>query len=521
MLKTAEQLIESFKIEHPNITLKEQLSDYDKEKILNWPSIECPFFTDKEIEELKDYYSESGTESYHDYFNENMSPAISKKHLLITNDDDTTTEDVPSYSDRILHLQNKMKSEQDPEKIDAIKQNLVDIGWNPEIEYNATTQEMARNRFIELNFKKRNNIINLQPLIELFSTDTIIESSASNKKLYPVNIVLIRGNKPHSAVISKITKCDYSHAAIGLDNNFEKLYSFGVNDIKLGGGFTIESLKKYPKENKVGIYTFFVDKNDYDKLSNRFNEYLLNIKNTNFSRIGLLTFPFKNIDFTTSDNMICSQFVDSCLRLININLTNAEKSSKVSPAMLQFKLNDTRNVYKIYEGKCKDININKVNNFLNKLSKNPKKINEYAIYDFIVSEARKANIEIKNNGDVLLTNPFIDFDTEYMSSHKLLIQYEKANNFEGMKYELARLYYMNYILEKKLYHNKFLNNKEKNMKTRARVLNDFNKYIKIVLQYEPDFNFGKYYENSQFYPHTVEIKKSTLLGIKDVLKYIL
>ena len=83
MSKTVEQLIESFKAKHHNIALKEQLSDYDKERISNWPSIECPFFTDKEIEELKDYYSESGIESYHDYFDENMSIATNKKHLLV------------------------------------------------------------------------------------------------------------------------------------------------------------------------------------------------------------------------------------------------------------------------------------------------------------------------------------------------------------------------------------------------------------------------------------------------------
>ena len=177
-----------------------------------------------------------------------------------------------------------------------------------------------------------------------------------------------------------------------------------------------------------------------------------------------------------------------------------------------------------FKADTKDFDSKKAKKLLDKLSRTAKTVNENTINNYIapvVVEARKANIEVRDNGDVLLTNPFVDFDAEYMASHKLLMQYYKSNNIEAMKYELARLYYMNYILEKKLYHNKFLMNKEKNIKTRARVLNDFNKYIKVVLKAEQNFNFGEYYEQSPFYPHTVEVTGSTVNAVKDVFKYIL
>lgn len=80
---------------------------------------------------------------------------------------------------------------------------------------------------------------------------------------------------------------------------------------------------------------------------------------------------------------------------------------------------------------------------------------------------------------------------------------------------------MNYILEKRIYSNSLLSNKENNIKTRARILNDFNKYIKIVLKAQPNFNFAEYYEASQFYPHTVEVKASTITKLKDIFNYIL
>ena len=96
------------------------------------------------------------------------------------------------------------------------------------------------------------------------------------------------------------------------------------------------------------------------------------------------------------------------------------------------------------------------------MGKNAKAFNEALntlIDDFIYPVIIEAKLPIQFNkdGDALLTNTFVDFDAEYSSSHKLLLQYAKSKNLEGIKYELARLYYMNYILERRLYHNKFLN----------------------------------------------------------------
>ena len=80
---------------------------------------------------------------------------------------------------------------------------------------------------------------------------------------------------------------------------------------------------------------------------------------------------------------------------------------------------------------------------------------------------------------------------------------------------------MNYLLEKRIHSNRFKKNIDKNIKTRARILNDFNKYIKVVLSKEPDFNFAKYYEASPFYANTIEIKKGTIKGLKSLINYIL
>ena len=517
---TIEELIESFKLSHPkSISIEENLSDYDKEKVRNWPSIECPFFTDEEIDQLKDYYNESSTESYHDYFDENTSTILNSNPLL------SPSHNKISYSQRVIQLQDKMYSTINPEEIDAIKQNLVDIGWNPEIKYTPESQAMARERFINLTTQRlpKIDMVDIQPLIErVESIDYMNESNT--ERLYPVSIILIQEDSFISGPISSFTNSDFTHSALALDGNFDRLYSFNFfNNIKFGGGFSLENMKNFPKENRLGIYSFFVKKEDYDKISNKLQEYLLNIKNTTYSLAGLLLFPFDKIKFNVSNSMICSQFVDYIMKMTNSDITNID-SSKVSPAKLYNSSVNNARIYKTYDGKVKDFDSKKAKKLLDKLSRTAKTVNENTINNYIapvVVEARKANIEVRDNGDVLLTNPFVDFDAEYMASHKLLMQYYKSNNIEAMKYELARLYYMNYILGKKLYHNKFLMNKEKNIKTRARVLNDFNKYIKVVLKAEQNFNFGEYYEQSPFYPHTVEVTGSTVNAVKDVFKYIL
>jgi hypothetical protein len=229
--------------------------------------------------------------------------------------------------------------------------------------------------------------------------------------------------------------------------------------------------------------------------------------------------------------MVCSQFVDSLFKIINIDITN-KNSSKVAPNDLYKSIVKNAKIYKIYDGVLKDFNPKKSKRLIRKLLKNAKPVsviesmcknisNTMRMYvesiNPVLVEARKVPIEVNKNGDILITNPFIDFNTEYSQSHKLLEEYNKVGNIEGMKYELARLYYMNYILERKIYSNIYLGNKKKNKDTRARILNDFKKYMAIVLKKQPTFNFSEYYENSPFYAHTYEVSSNTAQKIKDLI----
>lgn len=525
-----------------------------KENRFVWPYIYAPYFTPDEVRDLRGYYNEGyiydasircKIETLEDRLRETNDPnEISAIYdeldsLGWTGEYDEFYEsgtqfEPKSWNKKIVELVTRLKIEQDPDEINHIKQQILDLGWNPEIEYNTENQIKAIKRIENIyqeRYCKNTIIIDISSIIESYDNTSNVITESGKTKLKPIHIVLIRGNGFLSPTISKIDDGPFSHSAICIDNNFDRLYSFNMdNELNFVGGFSIESIKKYPQDNRLAVFSFFVKEDTWNKINDRINMLLEHIKDTSYSVTNLLTMPFKHINLNMSNSMICSQFVDSVLKLGNIDISNKD-SSKVTPNdFYRFSIKDKR-IYKVFDGIAKDFNYNKISKYISNMAKKAKSFNEANIsgvsallvqylYPVPVLEG-VAPIQFNSDGDMLIKNKFIDFDAEYSSSHKLLLQYERTGNLEGMKYELARLYYINYILERRLYHNRFLKDKEKNIKTRARVLNDFKKYINYVLEKEPDFNFAEYYEQSVFYPHTIQVKNSTLLKLKDIINYIL
>ena len=77
-----------------------------------------------------------------------------------------------------------------------------------------------------------------------------------------------------------------------------------------------------------------------------------------------------------------------------------------------------------------------------------------------------------------------------------------------MKYELCRMWLIANNLE--YYKGTKFGDMKRMRDTRALALNDFKKYIKVVMKYDKSFNFGRYYEASPFNQNTLRIHKSTL-----------
>ena len=116
----------------------------------------------------------------------------------------------------------------------------------------------------------------------------------------------------------------------------------------------------------------------------------------------------------------------------------------------------------------------------------------------------RGNLFVKN----FLKNK--SYQSIYMESHRLLMEYDRANNIEGMKYELAKMYYINLKISEDLIKQDRTKKDKELVKIRARVLNDFHKYLKVVLKNDKQFNFSNYYQRSEFCDDSFVITAPTL-----------
>lgn len=437
--------------------------------------------------------------------------------------------------------------------INSRKQSILELGWNPEIPFTLSNRIKATNyRRKEFSTVYENvHITDLRPFIknvESLSDNVLLESE--NNNLYPIYIVLSSTGSLFSKVTTKITKSIYTHASIGLDESLEYLYSYDLAK----DGFNFDSIKQNLKDMQIVVYTVFVNKKSYQKLQQKLNYFIANKDKTHYSIRNLFGI-MKNKSINRGDDMICSQFVDSMLKYINVDITNKD-SGLVTPADFT-KVTDMR-LYKVYTGNSTEYSKDKIKSVISNLQKKVKFIKEsniniinesqyidclyenmndlntliylnensniltgkrLEIYEnyikpmlqISICEIKEFPVQFDDQGNLLIKNmKKIDFESEYSQSHKLLLLYDKSNNMEGMKYELSKLWFLNLLVEKKVYSN--LSNKDKKelYKVRARILNDFNKYLTIVSSNDKEFNFTEYYDNTPFSDAIIKVNNSTM-----------
>ena len=102
-----------------------------------------------------------------------------------------------------------------------------------------------------------------------------------------------------------------------------------------------------------------------------------------------------------------------------------------------------------------------------------------AVLNYLFVNEAKTLVEVDKEGNVIINNPKLNYQKEYDKAHKLLLTYETTDNIEGMKYEISKLWYINHKLESKI-NGKSIDERKGYVDIRARVLNDFNKYVKYI-----------------------------------------
>lgn len=142
----------------------------------------------------------------------------------------------------------------------------------------------------------------------------------------------------------------------------------------------------------------------------------------------------------------------------------------------------------------------------------------------LLYEAKEFPVQFTDDGDLLIKNyKKMDYNQEYQKSHDMIKTYDKSDSIEGVKYELARLWFINTILTAMIYDNPKISDEERKdyMKIRSWVMNDFVTYNKKIAKKEPKFNFSEYYNTTPFSDVYIKINASTMKFMTNLLKDVL
>lgn len=415
------------------------------------------------------------------------------------------------------------------------EKSVLEMGWNPAVKVTRESMKHAVNRHVNWFNEHKVDVIDLYHNIKI--NEDVVESlnEASNamkrlyaeKDIYPVYIVLSYVGGWFGAVQRVVRKVHYTHAGLALDSNIKQIYTFAKWKVhgKPLDGFGVESLDAYIEMNEyalVDILCIFVDGETLAKIKETIQYFLDNRKRSKYNIPNILNILFGRKVESKPENvsMVCSQFTDFVLKTVNINLTK-KPSNLVEPNDFEVVKKNPK-VYRLYDGYATRYSEKRAESYIKLIFKkeirdqilvqnNKFNLNESTVIDKLIQpeytlmSEGKLPIKINSNGDITIKQ-YKTLEEEYQESHKILKGYGKTN-IEGIKGELAKLFYINTILERKI---KFMKKEnevyKKTINLRARILNDFKKYFKIVSQQDSTFDFGKYYENSEYGSYTIDGK---------------
>lgn len=130
----------------------------------------------------------------------------------------------------------------------------------------------------------------------------------------------------------------------------------------------------------------------------------------------------------------------------------------------------------------------------------------------------------EEGGFVLSFKPKSSYMDQYSENHKILVQNSRAENYDGVKTNLAFLFSLiNEIERNVLYTKKKVSEARRKDAEKARMfaINDFKTYLKVVLAKDPSFNFTTYYEQSNYGKIVFGFKKEEIVGIKRLFQTII
>ena len=144
---------------------------YEMNNTVNWRYSDAPYFTDKEVAQRIGIYTEhfhrDGTRHYSNF--ERVDPS--------------------QYRNKVKEIEQLIKSTEDPEEIARLKDNMLALGWNPEVEYTPENVEKAKER-ITAEYNKEIQEFNFMNLSVGNEVEWYLEHAQESKPVDLIPVVL-------------------------------------------------------------------------------------------------------------------------------------------------------------------------------------------------------------------------------------------------------------------------------------------------------------------------------------------
>ena len=428
------------------------------------------------------------------------------------------------------------------------KEKLLEMGWNPYVKPTNENIEYAREKQIKW-FDEHFGFEMYD--ISKFHTnkpDELLEAnSAKPEALQPifitVNVSAVSGIFKSKFVEKLLNPHNYYNMGISMNSDLGTVYRYTeVSDGKANRLEIFNLEKDYDRNTNFEVLTIFVPGSIKTKIRNGLKSYTINQDNS--------VYAFDNVTTIVNDKpklksfsiyMLMADFLDSIFKICNIY----DEVDSIAPINKK-RVKESKKIYILYRGIVSKYKSNDVDKKIKWLQKNVEYTDmnfidsekmsdiEYYSFDKYLKKYDNPNLqEVANEIRGCLTpTAFINesndyglseenYDTmldRYNTAHELLATYDQTN-IDGMKKQIASLYYLSAIL------NRTMNNISKDdpkmisyNTLNNSINNEIRTYYVVIKQAEPEFNFDDYMNHSEYEGRQVVIDDKVFKFSSDKFK---
>lgn len=237
----------------------------------------------------------------------------------------------------------------DTKKKNDLKNEIINLGWNPEIPFNEEAITRVKNMRHKLHIFTE---VDAEEYIRNIHTFNEATYNQLKDKIVPVFICLFKGKALHSRGIELYTGSEWSHAAMSFDSSMKQMYTFNMNpkvtSDGVSKGFTIESIEAYWKLDpsiKFKVHALFVTKEQKIMMEDAIKWYVTHQNETKYSFKTIINIALKRVsdfgsEYANKTEMVCSQFVYTILAIADFKTKVTKDASLVSPGDLDTSIDD-------------------------------------------------------------------------------------------------------------------------------------------------------------------------------------